>query len=470
MAESQYDVAVIGAGPGGYAAAFHAADIGLRTALIDQEPQLGGVCLLRGCIPSKALLHVAKLITDAADGESWGIRFEKPRIDLATIRDRTRSVIGKLTKGVRTLANSRQVDVFQARATFANPTTLTLSGSDGTRTLSCSHTILATGSRPAVPNSLKLTDPRVMDSTSALDLPDVPGRLLVVGGGYIGLELGTVYEALGSGVTVVEMLPHLLNGADSDLVRPLQQRLQRRFKAIRLGTKVDKLESRQDGVAATLTGPDGADTEIFDRVLIAVGRKANTEQLGLEQTKVAISEKGFVQVDRQLRTAEPTIFAIGDVIGEPMLAHKATHEGLVAARVIAGKEATFDPAAIPAVVFTDPEIAWCGLTEEAAKAAGQAVKVTRFPWAASGRATTVGRNDGLTKLVCDAESGRVLGVGLCGVGAGELIAEGVLAVEMGAVAEDLAASIHPHPTLSETIMEAAELFHGQATHIYQSKR
>jgi len=470
MAESRYDAAVIGAGPGGYTAAFHAADLGLRTALIDQEPQLGGVCLLRGCIPSKALLHAAKLITDAADAESWGIRFEKPKIDLETLRERTRSVIGKLTKGVRTLANSRKVDVFQARAAFTNPTTLILSGSDATRMLSCSHTILATGSRPAVPESLTLDDPRVMDSTNALTLPDVPARLLVVGGGYIGLELGTVYNALGSEVTVVEMLPRLLNGADSDLVRPLQQRLQRRLKAIKLNTKVDKLESRQDGIAATLVGPDGAGTEIFDRVLVAVGRRANTEQLGLEHTKVVISEKGFVQVDRRLRTAEPGIFAIGDVIGEPMLAHKATHEGLVAARMIAGKDATFDPVAIPAVVFTDPEIAWCGLTEEAAKAAGQAVKVARFPWTASGRATTVGRNDGLTKLVCDAESGRILGMGLCGVGAGELIAEGVLAVEMGAVAEDLAASIHPHPTLSETVMEAAELFQGQATHIYTSKQ
>jgi dihydrolipoamide dehydrogenase len=469
MAESQYDVAVIGAGPGGYSAAFHAADLGLRTALIDQEPQLGGVCLLRGCIPSKALLHAAKLVTDAADAESWGIHFEKPRIDLEALRGRTKSVIGKLTKGVRTLASSRKVDVFQARATFTNPTTLTLSGSDGTRTLACRHAIIATGSRPASPESLKLDDPRVMDSTGALDLADVPARLLVVGGGYIGLELGTVYEALGSEVTVVEMLPRLLNGADPDLVRPLQQRLQRRFKTIALSTKVDKLESRKDGIAATLTGSDGAGTEIFDRVLIAVGRRANTEQLGLEHTKVAISERGFVQVDRQLRTAEPTIYAIGDAVGEPMLAHKATHEGLVAARVIAGKQSVFDPAAIPAVVFTDPEIAWCGLTEEAAKTAGQPVKISRFPWAASGRATTVGRNDGLTKLVCDAESGRVLGVGLCGVGAGELIAEGVLAVEMGAVAEDLAASIHPHPTLSETVMEAAELSHGQATHIYTSK-
>lgn len=467
---NQYDVAVIGAGPGGYAAAFHAADLGLRAALIDHESKLGGVCLLRGCIPSKALLHAAKLLTDAEDAETWGIRFGKPQVDLAALRDRTRAVIGKLTKGVQTLANSRKVDVFQARATFTNPTTLALSGSDGTRTLSCAHAILATGSRPAVPQSLTLDDPRVMDSTSALDLPDVPARLLVVGGGYIGLELGTVYEALGSEVTVAEILPRLLNGADPDLVKPLQQRLQRRFKAIRLNTKVDKLELRQDGVAATLTGPDGTGTDVFDRVLVAVGRRANTEQLGLEHTKVAISEKGFVQVDRQMRTAEPTIFAIGDLVGEPMLAHKAAHEGLVAAGVIAGKPAAFDPAAIPAVVFTDPEIAWCGLTEEGANEAGQAVKVVRFPWGASGRAATLGRNDGLTKLVCDAESGRILGVGLCGAGAGELIAEGTLAVEMGAVAEDLAASIHPHPTLSETVMEAAELFHGQATHFYSPKR
>jgi dihydrolipoamide dehydrogenase len=271
-------------------------------------------------------------------------------------------------------------------------------------------------------------------------------------------------------VTVVEMLPRLLYGADPDLVKPLQQRLQRKFKAIKLSTKVDGLELRDDGIVATLTGPDGTSTDRFDRVLVAVGRRANTEQLGLEHTKVAISDKGFVQVDRQLRTAEPTIFAIGDVVGEPMLAHKATHEGLIAARVIAGKHASFDPAAIPAVVFTDPEIAWCGLTEEGAREAGQAVKIGRFPWAASGRAATVGRNDGLTKLVCDAESGRILGVGLCGAGAGELIAEGVLAIEMGAVAEDLAESIHPHPTLSETVMEAAELFHGQATHVYSPKR
>jgi dihydrolipoamide dehydrogenase len=470
MAESPYDVAVIGAGPGGYAAAFQAADLGLRTALIDQDPQLGGVCLLRGCIPSKALLHAARLITEAEEAQAWGIQFDKPRLDLETLRQRLQAIVGKLTKGVQTLAGSRKVTVIRARASFKNPTTLLLSGSDGPAELSFAHAILATGSRPVIPESLKVDDPRVMDSTGALDLPDVPPRLLVVGGGYIGLELGTVYQALGSEVTVVEALPRLLNGADPDLVRPLQQRMQRRFKAIKLNTTVSKLEPRTDGVAATLSDSEGTGTEVFDRVLVAVGRRPNTEQLGLDRTKVALSPKGFVTVDRQLRTAEPTVFAIGDVVGEPMLAHKATHEGLVAARVIAGRQTAFDAAAIPAVVFTDPEIAWCGLTEEAAKASGRAVKITRFPWAASGRATTLGRNEGVTKFVLDADSGRVLGVGVCGVGAGELIAEGVLAVEMGAVAEDVAGSIHPHPTLSETIMEAAESFHGSPTHLFLSKR
>ena len=476
--QESYDVAVIGAGPGGYAAAFQAADLGLRTVLIDQEPQLGGVCLLRGCIPSKALLHAARLITDAEEAEGWGIRFDKPRLDLDALRRRKQAIVEKLTKGVRTLTGARKVDVIQARATFKNATTLVLSSLPGPsgssdqaerRELSFAHAILATGSRPALPAALKIDDPRVMDSTGALDLPDVPQRLLVVGGGYIGLELGTVYQALGSEVTVVEALPRLLNGADPDLVRPLQLRLQKRFKAIRLDTSVERLESRKDGIAATCKGPDGRTTDVFDRVLVAVGRKANTERLGLDQTKIVVSSKGFVEVDRQMRTAEPTIFAIGDLVGEPMLAHKASHEGLVAARVIAGRTDSFD-ATIPAVIFTDPEIAWCGLTEEAAKASGQAVKVVRFPWAASGRATTVGRNDGVTKLVIDPESGRLLGMGVCGAGAGELIAEGVLAIEMGAVAEDVAASIHPHPTLSETVMEAAESFEGQATHIYQAKR
>jgi dihydrolipoamide dehydrogenase len=465
---NRYDVAVIGGGPGGYAAAFKAADLGLRTAVIEQDPQLGGVCLLRGCIPSKALLHAARLITEAEEAQAWGIQFEKPKLDLEALRRRMQAIVGKLTKGVQTLAASRKVDVIHARATFKNATTLSLSGAGGERDLAFAHAIVATGSRPAIPASLTLDDPRVMDSTGALELPDVPARLLVIGGGYIGLEMGTVYEALGSEITVVEALPHLLNGADPDLVRPLQLRMQRRFKAIKLNTKVEKLDARKNGIAVTCTGPDGSTTDVFDRVLVAVGRRPNTEQLGLEQTKIALSPKGFIQVDEQMRTGEQTIFAIGDVVGEPMLAHKASHEGLVAARVIAGQQAAFD-ATIPAVIFTDPEIAWCGLTEEAAKASGQQVTVTRFTWAASGRATTLGRNDGLTKLVLDQDSGRVLGVGICGVGAGELIAEGVLAVEMGAMAEDVAASIHPHPTLSETLMEAAEIFHGQATHLYTSK-
>jgi dihydrolipoamide dehydrogenase len=468
MADSHYDVAVIGGGPGGYAAAFQAADLGLRTVVVEQDPQLGGVCLLRGCIPSKALLHAARLITEAEEAQAWGITFDKPKLDLEALRRRMQTIVGKLTKGVQTLAASRKVEVIHARASFKNATTLSLSGAGGQRDLPFAHAILATGSRPAIPASLKLDDPRVMDSTGALELPDVPARLLVIGGGYIGLEMGTVYQALGSEVTVVEALPHLLNGADPDLVRPLQLRMQRRFKAIRLNTKVEKLDAGKDGISVTSTGPDGSTTELFDRVLVAVGRKPNTEQLGLEQTKIALSHKGFIQVDKQMRTAEQTIFAIGDVVGEPMLAHKASHEGLVAARVIAGQQAAFD-ATIPAVIFTDPEIAWCGLTEEAAKTTGQHVTIARFPWAASGRATTLGRNDGLTKLVLDAESGRVLGVGICGAGAGELIAEGVLAIEMGAMAEDVAASIHPHPTLSETVMEAAETFHGQATHLFTSK-
>ena len=470
MAESHYDVAVIGAGPGGYAAAFQAADLGLRTALIEQDHRLGGTCLLRGCIPSKALLHAARLLTGAEEAEAFGIHFGKPRVDLKVLRGRLQTIVGKLTKGVQALASSRNVAVIRAHASFKNATTLLLSSSDGQRELTFAHAILATGSQPEVPVSLRLDDPRVMDSTSALEMPDIPKRMLVVGGGYIGLEMGTLYQALGSEVTVVEALPRLLNGADADLVRPLQERMQRRFKGIRLNTMVEKLELGKAGVTVSFKGQDGDGSESFDRVLVAVGRKPSTEGFGLDQTKVALSPKGFVEVDRQLRTAEPAIFAIGDVVGEPMLAHKATHEGVIAARVIAGRQAAFDAVAIPAVVFTDPEIAWCGITEETAKASGQAVKIARFPWAASGRATTLARNEGLTKLVLEAESGRVLGVGICGVGAGELIAEGVLAIEMGAVAEDLAASIHAHPTLSETVMEAAEAFDGSPTHLFISKR
>ncbi len=470
MAELRYDVAVIGAGPGGYAAAFQAADLGLRTALIEEDSQLGGTCLLRGCIPSKALLHATRLLTDADEAAVWGIHFGKPRVDLEAFRDRVSAIIGKLTKGVRTLAGSRKVEVIRARARFKDATTLQLSGANTPSELSFGYAIIATGSTPVIPDWLRLSDPRMMDSTSALRLPDIPPRLLVIGGGYIGLELGTVYQALGSEVTMVEALPRLLNSVDADLVRPLHQRLLRQFKAIKLNTTVEKLDVRAEGLVATFTDSQKASTETFDRVLVAVGRRPSTSQLGLEHTKITLTSKGFIQIDRQMRTTEPNIFAIGDVAGEPMLAHKATHEGFVAARVIAGKRTAFDAKAIPAVVFTDPEIAWCGLTEDAARVSGQAVKVVRFPWAASGRATTLGRTEGVTKLILDPESGRVLGMGLCGIGAGELIAEGVLAVEMGAVAEDLATSIHPHPTVSETVMEAAESFYGSPTHLFISKR
>lgn len=467
---TSYDVVVVGAGPGGYAAAFHAADLGLRTALVDQDPRLGGVCLLRGCIPSKALLHAARVITEAAEAEAWGIRYPKPEIDVAKLRAKKEQIVGKLAGGVQTLAKSRRVEVVTGRAVFVNPTTLAVTQGGERRELRANHVILATGSRPVVPAALQVDDARVMDSTGALDLPDVPRRLLVVGGGYIGMELGTVYDALGSAVTVVEGLPRLLNGADADLVRPVKQRAEARFHAVRYETTVRRLEPRAEGVAAVLQSAAGETTEVFDRVLIAVGRRPNFENLGLENTKIRPTSRGFVPVNERMQTAEPTVYAIGDLVGDPMLAHKASHEGRVAAAVIAGRDAAMDARAIPAVVFTDPEIAWCGLTEEEAKQQGREVKVAKFPWGASGRATTLARNDGLTKFVLDPETERVLGVGIVGVGAGELISEGVLAVEMGALAEDVAASIHPHPTLSETLMEAAEAAEHTATHIFMPKR
>ena len=470
MTDKVYDVAVIGSGPGGYVAAFRAADLGLSVALIDQDPLPGGVCLQRGCIPSKALLHAAAIVTEARESGDWGLTFAPPKIDLDKLRARKNAIVEKHSKGVLTLAKSRKVDFMQARASFKTPTTLALSGPAGNRELHFKHAILATGSQPVIPAALRVNDPRVMDSTAALDLPDIPKRLLVVGGGYIGLELGTVYAAIGSEVTVVEGLDRLLNGADADLARPVQQRAKLLFKDVRLATTVAKLEPGPAGVTAQLVSGDKKEPLVFDRVLIAVGRRPVADGLGLENTKIRPTAKGFVPVDAHRRTAEPTIFCIGDLAGEPMLAHKASHEGIAAAESIAGHDRTFEPRAIPAVVFTDPEVAWCGLTEDEAKKAGRPVHVAKFPWAASGRATTIGRNDGLTKLILDPDTERVLGVGITGVGAGDLISEGVLAVEMGAVAEDLAATIHPHPTLSETLMEAGEAAAGLATHIYNPKR
>ncbi|HEX9637436.1 MAG TPA: dihydrolipoyl dehydrogenase [Acidobacteriota bacterium] len=462
-------LAVIGGGPGGYAAAFHAADLGLEVALVDAAPRPGGVCLHRGCIPSKTLLHVARLIQETRAAKRWGVRFGEPEVDLDALRRFKDEVVLKLAGGVAELGKRRGVRLIEARAVFADSETLELEGEGVPRRLGFDHAIVATGSVPAIPASLRVDDPRVMDSTEALQLPEIPNRLLVVGGGYIGLELGSVYAALGSKVTVVELTGGLLPGVDRDLVRPLQARLEELLQAIDLSTEVRRLEPREEGIRVHLQG-QGVDAEqLFDRVLVSVGRRPNSAELGLDKTQVELDARGFLKVDRRCRTRDPHILAIGDVAREPMLAHKATREGKVAAEVVAGKPAEFDSVAIPAVVFTDPEIAWCGLTETEAKARGRAVRVARFPWGASGRAQTLGRAEGLTKHLFDPESGRILGVGLVGAGAGELIAEGVLAVEMGAVARDLADTIHAHPTLSETLGEAAEAFFGEATHIFSRK-
>ncbi len=465
------EIVVIGAGPGGYPAAFAAADHGKKVVLVNEETNPGGVCLQRGCIPSKALLHVAKLIHEAADAAEHGLTFGKPKIDLDKLRAFKNGVVGQLTGGIQSLCKARGVTLVQARATFANSNTLNLAKPDGsTEQLTFDKAVIATGSQPAMPPMFAIGDPRVMDSTGALALEDIPKKLLVIGGGYIGLEMGCVYAALGSEVTVVEALPVILAAADRDLVRPLQKRLETQFKAIHVNTKVLSLTASKAGIVAELQGEGVEPKQTFDRVLVSVGRKPNSKNLGLENTKVQIDEKGFIKIDRCCRTADPNILAIGDVAGEPMLAHKATREAKVAIEALVGEPAEFDNIAIPAVVFTDPELAWCGLTETEAKAQERDVKVIRFAWAASGRAQSLARTEGLTKLIVENKTERILGVGIVGVGAGELISEGVLAVETAAVARDLADSIHPHPTLSETLMEAAEAFIGQATHMYRPAR
>jgi dihydrolipoamide dehydrogenase len=463
-------VAVVGGGPGGYGAAFMAADLGLRVALVDLEPNPGGVCLYRGCIPSKALLHAAKVIGESRQAADWGITFSEPKIDLDKLRAWKDGVVNKLTGGLGQLSRQRKVDFIRGRATFLDSRTLKIEGQDGERRLVFENAILATGSRPAAPPALSLDSLRVMDSTAALELDDIPKTMLVIGGGYIGLELGTVYAALGTRVSLVEMTSGLLPGVDRDLVSILARRVDQIFHSVMLNAKVIEMEEEKNGVRVRIEGAEiGGDESTYEKVLVAVGREPNSGGLGLEKTKVIVDARGFVQVDAARRTAEPAIYAIGDVAGEPMLAHKATHEGRVAAEAISGRAVAFEPRAIPAVVFTDPEVAWCGLTESQAKEEGRPVKVTRFPWGASGRAATLGRSDGMTKLIIDPESERVLGVGITGVSAGELIAEGVLAVEMGAVASDLELSIHAHPTLSETLMESAEAFFGRSTHFYRPK-
>jgi dihydrolipoamide dehydrogenase len=464
-------VAVVGGGPGGYAAAFLAADLGLQVALVDAEPNPGGVCLYRGCIPSKALLHAARVITESREAAHWGIKFSEPQIDLDKLRAWKDDVVQKLTGGLGQLSKQRKVTYIQGWANFLDAGTLKIQNQRGEERLRFEHAILATGSRPAILPSLSLDSPRILDSTTALELPDIPKTMLVIGGGYIGLELGTVYAALGTQVSVVEMLSGLLPGVDRDLVSPLAKRMQGVFRSIMLNSKVVAMKEEKTGIRVRIEGPEITEPEqVFEKVLVSVGRKPNSSGFGLENARVEIDSRGFVKVDAHRRTAEPTIFAIGDVAGEPMLAHKATHEGLVAAEVIAGHKVAFEPQAIPAVVFTDPEVAWCGLTETQAKQEKRPITVARFPWGASGRAVTLDRPEGVTKLIIDPESEIVLGVGIVGTGAGELIAEGVLAVEMAALASDIKLSIHPHPTLSETIMESAEVFFGQSTHVYRPKK
>jgi len=470
---SSRKIAVVGAGPGGYAAAFLAADLGMHVTLIDPEVNPGGVCLYRGCIPSKALLHVAKLIEESQQARNWGIEFAAPKVDLARLRSWKESVVNRLTGGLGVLSKQRHVEYVRGMAAFENSNTLRVTKPEKTEILTFDRIILATGSRPAIIPALNIDSPRLMDSTGALDLEDIPGSLLVVGGGYIGLELGSVYAALGTRVTVVEMLPGLLPGADRDLVLPLHKRLEKMFEAILLNTTVASLKEDGAGIRAIFDGAaikEDSREKVFDCVLVSVGRKPNSEIPGLENTQVGVNPRGFIEVNKQLQTADPVIYAIGDVVGEPMLAHKAMHEGRVAVEAIAGQKVAFEPSAIPAVVFTDPEVAWCGLTETQASQENREIKVAKFPWGASGRAITLDRPEGMTKLIIDPQSERVLGVGIVGVGAGELIAEGVLAVEMAALASDVAMSIHPHPTLSETIMESAEVFYGTSTDVYRPKR
>jgi dihydrolipoamide dehydrogenase len=444
----------------------------MNVTLIDPEINPGGVCLYRGCIPSKALLHVAKLIDESRHAKDWGVEFTDPKIDLGQLRSWKEGVVKKLTGGLGQLSKQRKVTYIQGTAGFENSSALRITKNDGSvESLSFDRIVLATGSRPAIIASLKLDTPRMLDSTSALDLRDVPGTLLVIGGGYIGLELGTVYAALGSKVSVVEMLPGLLPGADRDLVLPLHKRLEKAFDSIMLNTTVAGVKEEANGIRVTFDGPDVKEKErIFDKVLVSVGRKPNSEIPGLDKTQVQLDAKGFIKINPQRQTDDPAIYAIGDVAGEPMLAHKASHEGRTAIEAIAGHKVAFEPNAIPAVVFTDPEIAWAGLTETQAQKDNREIAVAKFPWAASGRALTLDRTEGMTKLIIDPKTERVLGVGMVGVGAGELIAEGVLAIEMGACATDLALTIHPHPTLSETVMFSAEVFFGTATDIYRPKK
>lgn len=463
---------VIGGGPGGYAAAFLAADLGMNVTLVDLEKNPGGVCLYTGCIPSKALLHVAKLISEAEEAKNLGVEFSKPKIDLDKLRKWKNGVVDKLTGGLGILSKQRKINFVRGKAGFINSSTVKIEKIEGgAEELKFDKAIIATGSRIATLPFLDIKSKRFLNSTTALNLPVIPKSLLVIGAGYIGLELGSVYNALGSKVSVVEMLDGLLPGADRDLVSHLSKRIKSNFEEVILKSKVVEMKEVKNGIKVTIENKDGnINDKVYDYVLMSIGRKPDTSDLGLENTKVNVNERGWIKVNDQLKTDDPNIYAIGDIVGEPMLAHKASHEGRVAVEVIAGEKVAFEPKAIPAVVFTDPEIAWAGLTENQAKEKNIKVNISKFPWAASGRATTLDRFDGVTKIISEPNTDIILGVGICGPGAGELIAEGVLAIEMAANLTDLKLTIHPHPTLSETVMEAAEVFFGQSTHIYRPKR
>ena len=463
------EIVVLGAGPGGYAAAFYAADRGKKVTLVEQNPRLGGICLNVGCIPSKALLHAAAILREAKESAHRGIDFGQPKLDLGKLRAWKESILEKLGQGISGLAKQRGVQVVHGRGHFEDSQTLRVETSEGQKFIRYDKAIIAVGSKPAMPNAFDLGNKRVMTSTEALDLPDIPRDLLVVGGGYIGMELGTVYAALGSNVVVLEALPSILTGVDPDLARPVARAAQKAFKEIRVNTKVQKMATAGKQIKVTMEIDKQSREELYDRVLVSVGRAPNLADLGLDNTKVTRDDKGFIHCNARQQTEDPHIYAIGDVNGGALLAHRASKEARIAVEAMLGEESAFENIVIPAVVYTDPEVAWCGLTETEAKAKNIEVKIAKFLWGASGRALTLDRPDGLTKLIIEPESERILGVGIAGAGAGDLISEGVLAVEMGATARDLAESVHPHPTLSETLMEAAESFYGTATHTFSRR-
>jgi dihydrolipoamide dehydrogenase len=464
------EVVVLGAGPGGYTAAFRAADLGKNVILIERYPTLGGVCLNVGCIPSKALLHMAKVVSEAREMAEHGLAFGAQKVDLDRLRAWKDGVVVRMTGGLAQLAKRRKVQVLQGEARLYSANRMKVKTAEGEREVSFDHAIIAAGSRVMQIPGIPYDDPRIMDSTAALALHEVPQRLLVIGGGIIGLEMATVYDALGSRITVVELTDGLIPGCDRDLVRPLHQRIQKRYEKIFLGARVLRVESEEAGLRVHFEGGEAPQSDVFDRILVAVGRRPNGDLIGAENAGVFVDERGYVQVDRQQRTNIANIFAIGDIVGPPMLAHKATHEGKVAAEVIAGRRSAFEALTIPNVAYTDPEVAWMGMTEAEASAQGVEVDKGRFPWAASGRSLGMNRDEGLTKLLFDKETGRLLGAGIVGPHAGDLIAETVLALEMGADAQDIALSIHPHPTLSETVAFAAEMAAGTITDLYMPKK